>query len=128
MKRPTIIIVLQGIILLALIISISLHKIIFVYEYFKDHADTFTAYGLAVLQFILILFFGILFIGLWKRKAFARWGSNLFFVIILFAYNVFVVLLGNGPVDIIKFLIINGVSAAFVYQLALSDNMNKFFR
>jgi hypothetical protein len=128
LKRPASIVVLQCIVLLSLIISIRLHKIIFVYEYFKDHADTFTAYGLAVLQFILILLFGFLFIGLWKRKAFARWGSVLFFVIIIFAYNVFVVLLGSGPVHIVKFIIVHGVSLFFIYQLSFSNTLAKFFR
>jgi len=128
LKRPTIIIVLQGIVLLALIISISLHKIIFVFEYFKDNPDALTSYGLAVMQFLLIIFFGFLSYGLLKRKSYALWGSIIFFVIILFGYNMFVVLLGKGPINIIKFIIITGGSLFFVYQLSFSDNLRQFFR
>jgi hypothetical protein len=90
--------------------------------------DTFTTYGLAILQFILIVFLGLLFIGLWKRKAFARWGTLIFFVLILVGYNIFVVLLGSSAINMIKFLIVNGVSVFFIYQLAFNDNLNKFFR
>jgi hypothetical protein len=128
LKRPTIIIVLQGIVLLALIISISLHKIIFAFEYFKDNPDAFTSYGLAGMQFLFIIFFGFLSYGLLKRKSYALWGSIIFFVMILFGYNIFVVLLGKGPIHIIKFIIITGGSLFFVYQLAFSDTIRQFFR
>jgi len=128
LKRPASIIVLQGIVLLALIISIRLHKIIFVFEYFKDNPDTLTSYGLAVIQFLLIIFFGFLSYGLLKRKSFALWGSIIFFVMILVGYNVFVILLGKGPIHIIKFIVITGGSLYFIYQLTFSDNLRQFFR
>ena len=128
MKRPTIIIVLQCIVLIALIISISMHKIITVFEYFKNSPDLFTSYGLAVIQFLSILFLGFLSYGLWKRKAFSRWISIVFFVIILFAYNVLVILLGNNPINIVKFLLINGISLYFIYELSFGDSPRQFFR
>ncbi len=128
MKRPAIIIVLQGIILVALIISIRLNKIIFVFEYFKDNPDTLTSYGLAVIQFLLIIFFGFVSYGLLKRKSFALWGSIIFFVMTLVGYNVFVILLGKGPIHIIKFIVITGGSLYFIYQLTFSDNLRQFFR
>ena len=128
MKRPAIIIALQGIVLVALIISIRLHKIIFVFEYFKDNPDNLTSYGLAGIQFLLIIFFGFLLYGLLKRKSYALWGSIIFFVTVLLGYNVFVVLLGHGPINIIKFSIITGGSLFFVYQLFFSDNIRQFFR
>ena len=127
MRRPTTIIFLQGIILLALLISIIFHKIITVFEYFKDNPDPVVSYVLAGTQFFAILYFVGVSYGLLKRKSFARWGSLLFFILVFVGYNVFVVLLGRGPIHFVKFSIINGISFFYIYMLTLSHTIQQFF-
>lgn len=119
---------LQVIVFIALIISMSIHKIITAFGYFKTSYDFLTSYSLGMIQFFSIVFLGLLSYGLLKRKAYARWGSILFFLILLLIYNVLVVILGSGPVNITKFLIMNVIPLFFIYQLLFGDSIKQFFR
>jgi len=127
LKRPGIIIVLQCIVFIALIISASFHEIIIAFGYMKENYEPIVSVMLAFIQFLAILLTVLLFYGLWKRKRFARWGSMLFFAAIWFSYNIFVILLGNGPIHIVKFALVNGISLYFLYQLAFGESVKLFF-
>lgn len=128
MSRPTRIVVLQIIVLLALIMSISLHKIITGFEYLKTNYSFITSLGLGLIQFVLILFLGILSYGLIRRKKYSRWLSILFFLGLIAVYNVFVVILGDGPINVLKFALIHLLSLFYIYQLAFNDRIKQFFR
>lgn len=108
--------------------SITLHKIITSFEYLKTNYSFITSLGLGIFQFVLILFFGFLSYGLIKRKKYARWVSILFFVGVIVGYNVFVVIFGDGPINILKFAIIHLISLFYIYQLAFNDRIRQFFR
>jgi hypothetical protein len=108
--------------------SISLHKIITGFEYLKTDYSFITSLGLGIIQFILILFLGILSYGLIKRKKYARWISILFFLCLVVAYNLFIVVLGDGPINIMKFALIHLISLYYIYQLIFNDAIKQFFR
>jgi len=51
----------------------------------------------------------------------------LFFAAILFSYNIFVILLGSGPIHIVKFVLVNGFCLYFLYKLAFGESVKLFF-